>query len=74
MALSVGIDVAKHTLEWNLAGEEKIQHVRNEPRPIAQLVRQLVAFEPSRVVVESTGATSARSSRSSPRPGFRSSS
>jgi transposase len=55
MALSVGIDVAKHTLEWNLAGEEKIQHARNEPRPIAQLVRQLVALDPTRIVVESTG-------------------
>ena len=55
MALCVGIDVAKHTLEWNLAGEEKIQHVRNEPRPIAQLVRQLVALDPERIIVESTG-------------------
>ena len=55
MALSVGIDVAKHTLEWNAAGEEKIQHARNEPRPIAQLVRQLVALNPVRIVVESTG-------------------
>jgi transposase len=55
MAPCVGIDVAKHTLEWNLAGEEKIQHVRNEPRPIAQLVRQLAALDPVRIVVESTG-------------------
>lgn len=55
MALSVGIDVAKHTLEWNVAGEEKTQHVRNESRAIAQLVRQLVALDPTRVVVESTG-------------------
>jgi transposase len=55
MALSVGIDVAKHTLEWNVGGEEKIQHARNEPRPIAQLVRQLVALDPPRIVVESTG-------------------
>lgn len=55
MALSVGIDVAKHTLEWNVGGEEKIQHVRNEPRPIAQLVRQLVTLDPTRIVVESTG-------------------
>jgi transposase len=55
MAPCVGIDVAKHTLEWNLAGEEKIQHARNEPRPIAQLVRQLVALDPARIIVESTG-------------------
>jgi transposase len=55
MALSVGIDVAKHTLEWNVGGEEKIQHARNEPRPIAQLVRQLIALDPTRIVVESTG-------------------
>jgi hypothetical protein len=31
------------------------QHARNEPRPIAQLVRQLVALDPERIVVESTG-------------------
>jgi transposase len=55
MASCVGIDVAKHTLEWNLAGEEKIQHTRNEPRPIAQLVCQLVALDPARIIVESTG-------------------
>lgn len=55
MAPCVGIDVAKHTLEWNLAGEEKIQHARNEPRPIAQLVRQLVALDPARIIIESTG-------------------
>jgi len=55
MALCVGIDVAKHTLEWCVASEGAIQHARNEPRPIAQLVRQLVALEPKRVVLESTG-------------------
>jgi transposase len=55
MVVSVGVDVAKHTLEWNLAGEERIQHARNEPRPIAQLVRQLVTLAPARIVVESTG-------------------
>jgi transposase len=55
MAPCVGIDVAKHTLEWNLAGEEKIHQLRNEPRPIAQLVRQLVALDPARIVIESTG-------------------
>jgi len=55
MALSVGIDVAKHTLEWCAGAEGKIQHARNEPRPIAQLVRQLVALDPVRIVVESTG-------------------
>jgi transposase len=55
MALSVGIDVAKHTLEWNVAGDPKIQHTRNEPRPIAQLVHQLVELQPARIVVESTG-------------------
>jgi transposase len=55
MALCVGIDVAKHTLEWCVGIEGKIQHARNEPRPIAQLVRQLVALDPVRIVVESTG-------------------
>ena len=55
MALSVGIDVAKHALEWCAGTEGKIQHARNEPRAVAQLVRQLVALDPARVVVESTG-------------------
>jgi transposase len=55
MAPCVGIDVAKHTLEWCVGTEGKIQHARNEPRPIAQLVRQVVGLEPSRIVVESTG-------------------
>jgi len=55
MALCVGIDVAKHTLEWCAGAEGKIQHARNEPRPIAQLVRQLVALDPVRIIVESTG-------------------
>ena len=55
MAESVGIDVAKHTLEWCAGAEGKIQHVRSEPRPIAQLVRQLVALDPARIVVEATG-------------------
>jgi transposase len=55
MVKSVGVDVAKHTLEWCAGAEGKIQHARNEPRPIAQLVRQLVALDPVRIVVESTG-------------------
>lgn len=55
MAVSVGVDVAKHTLEWCVGAEGKIQRARNEPRPIAQLVRQLVALDPVRIVVESTG-------------------
>jgi transposase len=55
MAKSVGVDVAKHTLEWCAGAEGKIQHARNELRPIAQLVRQLVALDPVRIVVESTG-------------------
>ncbi len=55
MSASVGIDVAKHTLEWSVGSESKIQHTRNEPRPIAQLVRRLVEIDPLRIVVESTG-------------------
>jgi len=55
MAECVGIDVAKHTLEWSLGAEGKIQQARNEPRPIAQLVRRLVVLDPERIVVESTG-------------------
>ena len=55
MVACVGIDVAKHTLEWSLGGEGKIQHARNEPRPIASLVRHLTALDPARIVVESTG-------------------
>jgi transposase len=38
-----------------VAGDPKIQHTRNEPRPIAQLVHQLVELQPARIVVESTG-------------------
>ena len=55
MAPSIGIDVAKHTLEWCVGGEDTVHHARNEPRPIAQLVRQLLGLAPARVVVESTG-------------------
>lgn len=55
MEACVGIDVAKHSLEWSLGSEGKIQHARNEPRPIAGLVRRLVALDPPRIVVESTG-------------------
>jgi transposase len=55
MAVCVGIDVAKYTLEWSLGSEGKIQHTRNEPRPIAQLARRLVEIDPERIVVESTG-------------------
>jgi transposase len=38
-----------------VAGDAKIHHTRNEPRPIAQLVRQLIDLAPGRIVVESTG-------------------
>jgi transposase len=55
MTVCVGIDVAKYTLEWSLGAEGKIQHLRNESRPIAQLVRRMVGFDPERIVVESTG-------------------
>jgi len=55
MAACVGIDVAKHTLEWSLGTEGKIQHLRNEPRPIAALVRRMVTLDPERIIVESTG-------------------
>jgi transposase len=55
MPLCVGIDVAKHSLEWSEGAEGRIQHARNEPRPIAQLARRLVTLDPERVVVESTG-------------------
>ena len=55
MAACVGIDVAKHTLEWSLGTEGKIQHLRNEPRPGAALVRRMVTLDPERIIVESTG-------------------
>ncbi len=55
MAVSVGIDVSKHTLEWTCGPDEKIQHTRNEPRPIASLVRRMGQLDPERIVVESTG-------------------
>ncbi len=55
MGLCIGIDVAKYTLEWCPGSEGAIQHTRNEPRPIAGLVRRLLALDPERIVVESTG-------------------
>ena len=55
MAGAVGIDVSKHSLEWAVGPEGTIQHLRNEPRPIAGLVRRLVALALDRIVVESTG-------------------
>ncbi len=55
MTSNVGIDVSKHSLEWCSGAEGTIQHVRNEPRPIASLVRRLVSIDPERIVVESTG-------------------
>lgn len=55
MTVCVGIDVAKHSLEWAAGPEGKIQHARNEPRPIARLVHQMVSLGPERIVVESTG-------------------
>lgn len=55
MSVCVGIDVAKHSLEWSAGSEGKIEHARNEPRSIAQLVRRLVTLDPERLVVESTG-------------------
>ena len=36
MGSNVGIDVSKHSLEWCEGGLGTIQHVRNEPRPIAR--------------------------------------
>jgi transposase len=51
----VGIDVAKHSLEWCYGSDGTIQHVRNEPRPIAALAHRLVDLDPDRIVVESTG-------------------
>ena len=55
MADCIGIDVSKYTLEWSVGCEGRIQHTRNEPRPIAQLVRRIVALDPERIIVESTG-------------------
>ncbi len=55
MADCIGIDVSKYTLEWSVGCEGRIQHSRNEPRPIAQLVRRIVAIDPVRIIVESTG-------------------
>jgi transposase len=55
LANCIGIDVSKHALEWSVGSEGRIQHSRNEPRPIAQLVRRLVTLEPKRIIVESTG-------------------
>ncbi len=55
MADCIGIDVSKHALEWSVGAAGRIQHTRNEPRPIAQLVRRIVTLDPERIIVESTG-------------------
>jgi transposase len=55
MIVCIGIDVSKHALEWSVGSEGRIQHTRNEPRPIAQLVRRLAELDAERIVVESTG-------------------
>ena len=55
MADCIGIDVSKHALEWSVGSAGRIQHTRNEPRPIAQLVRRLGSLDLERIVVESTG-------------------
>jgi len=51
----IGIDVSKHALDWCVGSEGRIQHTRNETRPIAGLVRRLVDLDPERIIVESTG-------------------
>ena len=55
LADCIGIDVSKDALEWSVGSEGRIQHTRNEPRPIAQLVRRLASLDPVRIIVESTG-------------------
>ncbi len=55
MADCIGIDVSKHALEWSVGATGRIQHTRNEPRPIAQLVRRIVTLDPTRIIVESIG-------------------
>jgi transposase len=55
MTVCVGIDVSKHSLEWAAGSEGKIEHLHNEPRPIAALVHHLVSLVPERIVVECTG-------------------
>jgi len=55
MTICIGIDVSKHALEWVHGPDGKIQHLRNEPRPILALVQRLVSIAPDRIVVESTG-------------------
>ena len=55
MALCIGIDVSKHTLDWSRGSQGRIQSTRNVPQSIAALVRRLAALKPQRIVVESTG-------------------
>jgi len=55
MAIDIGIDVSKHTLDWCSGPSGKIQQTRNEPRCIASLVQRVIAVEPERIIVESTG-------------------
>ena len=55
MATNVGIDVSKHTLDWCAGSSGEIQQTKNESRCMASLVRRVMAVEPERVIVESTG-------------------
>lgn len=55
MAMNVGIDVSKHTLDWCPGSSGKIQQTKNEPRCIASLVQRVRAVGPERIIVESTG-------------------
>ncbi len=55
MATNVGIDVSKHSLDWCPGSSGKTQQTRNEPRCIASLVQRVIAVEPERIIIESTG-------------------
>lgn len=55
MNLHVGIDVAKHHLDWGTHQDEVIERLQNSPRAIAGLVRRLAKRKPDTIVIESTG-------------------
>lgn len=55
MAVSVGIDVSKATLDVAVHGEPQTRGVANDPRGFKALIAWLVPLRPAQVVLEATG-------------------
>jgi transposase len=51
----VGIDVAKHWLDWAVEGNGRVQRIANNAAGVAELVAELRGRRPALVVMEATG-------------------